>query len=138
MIWWSRVLRWPQYSFPPFRITICECLQRIRIGEQISLVRFVLHKLHQLFELKVTCLIPFAWTLQHKILIFPQILEERMKVTWPLTARETVVHYVLFEYLQDGLVVVVASTVVTWSGWIHHFIKCSFLFTFVFGYVILN
>jgi hypothetical protein len=36
-----------------------------------------------------------------------------VKVTWPLTARETVVHYVLFEYLQDGLVVVVASTVIT-------------------------
>ncbi|KAJ6300314.1 hypothetical protein OIU76_021174 [Salix suchowensis] len=64
---------WPQYSFPPFRITICECLQRIRIGEQISLVR--------------------------------------VKVTWPLTAREAVLHYVLFEYLQDGLVVVVASTI---------------------------
>ncbi|KAJ6316533.1 hypothetical protein OIU78_019753 [Salix suchowensis] len=63
---------WPQYSFPPFRITICECLQRIRIGEQISLVR--------------------------------------VKVTWPLTAREAVLHYVLFEYLQDGLVIVVAST----------------------------
>ncbi|KAL9336440.1 hypothetical protein Peur_070928 [Populus x canadensis] len=69
---------WPQYSFPPFRITICECLQRIRIGEQISLVR--------------------------------------VKVTWPLTARETVVHYVLFEYLQDGLVVVVASTISDLEG----------------------
>uniref|UniRef100_A0A6M2F7W8 START domain-containing protein n=1 Tax=Populus davidiana TaxID=266767 RepID=A0A6M2F7W8_9ROSI len=69
---------WPQYSFPPFRITICECLQRIRIGEQISLVR--------------------------------------VKVAWPLTARETVVHYVLFEYLQDGLFVVVASTISDLEG----------------------
>nr|APR64125.1 hypothetical protein [Populus tomentosa] len=69
---------WPQYSFPPFRITICECLQRIRIGEQISLVR--------------------------------------VKVAWPLKARETVVHYVLFEYLQDGLVVVVASTISDLEG----------------------
>ncbi|XP_034915608.1 uncharacterized protein [Populus alba] len=69
---------WPQYSFPPFRITICECLQRIRIGEQISLVR--------------------------------------VKVTWPLSARETVVHYVLFEYLQDGLIVVVASTISDLEG----------------------
>ncbi|KAJ6425679.1 hypothetical protein OIU84_026286 [Salix udensis] len=69
---------WPQYSFPPFRITICECLQRIQIGEQISLVR--------------------------------------VKVTWPLTAREAVLHYVLFEYLQDGLVVVVASTISDLEG----------------------
>ncbi|KAB5519602.1 hypothetical protein DKX38_023921 [Salix brachista] len=74
----SGMCRWPQYSFPPFRITICECLQRIRIGEQISLVR--------------------------------------VKVTWPLTAREAVVHYVLFEYLQDGLVVVVASTISDLEG----------------------
>jgi hypothetical protein len=28
-----------------------------------------------------------------------------------MTAREAVVHYVLFEYLQDGLVVVIISTV---------------------------
>ncbi|KAF9664847.1 hypothetical protein SADUNF_Sadunf16G0060600 [Salix dunnii] len=74
----SGMCRWPQYSFPPFRITTCECLQRIRIGEQISLVR--------------------------------------VKVTWPLTAREAVVHYVLFEYLQDGLVVVVASTISDLEG----------------------
>ncbi|KAJ6994323.1 hypothetical protein NC653_017218 [Populus alba x Populus x berolinensis] len=69
---------WPQYSFPPFKITICECLQKIRISEQISLVR--------------------------------------VKVTWPMTAREAVVHYVLFEHLQDGLVVVIISTISDLEG----------------------
>ncbi|CAK7342107.1 unnamed protein product [Dovyalis caffra] len=69
---------WPQYSFPPFKITVCECLQKIRIREQISLLR--------------------------------------VKVTWPLTAREAVLHYVLFEYLQDGLVVVIASTISDLKG----------------------
>ncbi|KAJ4825774.1 hypothetical protein Tsubulata_015913 [Turnera subulata] len=31
---------WPQYAFPPFKITISKCLQKIRIGEHISLLRF--------------------------------------------------------------------------------------------------
>ncbi|KAH8504846.1 hypothetical protein H0E87_012187 [Populus deltoides] len=78
---WEAILYrkwWPQYSFPPFKITICECLQKIRISEQISLVR--------------------------------------VKVTWPMTAREAVVHYVLFEHLQDGLVVVIISTISDLEG----------------------
>ncbi|KAJ8752373.1 hypothetical protein K2173_004009 [Erythroxylum novogranatense] len=32
---------WPQFSFPPFKITDCRCLQKVRISEQLSLVRFV-------------------------------------------------------------------------------------------------
>ncbi|KAG8646934.1 uncharacterized protein LOC110622327 isoform X3 [Manihot esculenta] len=64
---------WPQISFPPFKITNCKCLQKVQIGEQISLVR--------------------------------------VKVTWPLSAREAVVHYFLFEYLKDGLVVVLLNTI---------------------------
>ncbi|KAJ9184595.1 hypothetical protein P3X46_004307 [Hevea brasiliensis] len=64
---------WPQISFPPFKITVCKCLQKVRIGEQICLVR--------------------------------------VKVTWPLSAREAVVHYFLFEYLKDGLVVVLSNTI---------------------------
>lgn len=38
-------------------------------------------------------------------------MEERVKVTWPLTAREAIVHYLLFEYLQDDLIVVLTNTV---------------------------
>jgi hypothetical protein len=34
-----------------------------------------------------------------------------MKLSWPLSAREAVVHYFLFEYFQDDLVVVLLNTV---------------------------
>ncbi|KAJ9181268.1 hypothetical protein P3X46_009414 [Hevea brasiliensis] len=73
--WESNLYRkwWPQIIFPPFKITISKCLQKVRIGEQISLVR--------------------------------------VKVTWPLSAREAVVHYFSFEYLKDGLVVVLVNTI---------------------------
>ncbi|TXG58107.1 hypothetical protein EZV62_015936 [Acer yangbiense] len=64
---------WPQSSFPPFKIMSCQCLQKVRIGEQISLVR--------------------------------------VKVTWPLSAREAIVHYFLFEYIQDDLIVVLMNTI---------------------------
>ncbi|GLT38518.1 hypothetical protein SLA2020_127620 [Shorea laevis] len=64
---------WPQSSFPPFKITACECLQKVRIGEQISLVR--------------------------------------MKVAWPLSAREALVHYFLFEYFEDDLIVILLNTI---------------------------
>ncbi|KAE8125254.1 hypothetical protein FH972_020085 [Carpinus fangiana] len=64
---------WPQSSVPTFKIISCKCLQKVRIGEQISLVR--------------------------------------MKLSWPLSAREAVVHYFLFEYIQDDLVVVLLNTI---------------------------
>lgn len=34
-----------------------------------------------------------------------------MKVSWPLSTREAVVHYFLFEYFQDDLIVVLLNTV---------------------------
>ncbi|XP_065867001.1 uncharacterized protein [Euphorbia lathyris] len=64
---------WPHITFPPFKITMCKCLQKVRIGEHISLVR--------------------------------------VKVTWPLSAREAVVQFFLFEYLKDGLVVVLLNSI---------------------------
>ncbi|CAN1144221.1 hypothetical protein LINPERHAP2_LOCUS13980 [Linum perenne] len=64
--------RWSQVIMPPFKISACKCLKRIRIGEQISLVR--------------------------------------VKV-WPLQAREAVIHYVLFEYLKEGIIIVLMNTV---------------------------
>ncbi|GLT44960.1 hypothetical protein SLA2020_188310 [Shorea laevis] len=64
---------WPQFSFPNFKITTCECLQKVRIGEQISLVR--------------------------------------MKVAWPLSAREALVHYFLFEYFEGDLIVCLLNTI---------------------------
>ncbi|KAF3442773.1 hypothetical protein FNV43_RR16690 [Rhamnella rubrinervis] len=64
---------WPQSTIPTFKILSSKCLQKVRIGEQISLVR--------------------------------------VKVSWPLSAREAVVHYFLFEYLEDDLVVVLLNTI---------------------------
>lgn len=36
-----------------------------------------------------------------------------MKVPWPLSAREALVHYFVFEYLQDDLVIVLTNSVIT-------------------------
>ncbi|XP_038903792.1 uncharacterized protein LOC120090292 [Benincasa hispida] len=64
---------WPQFSLPSFKILTSKCLQKIRIGEQIALVR--------------------------------------VKVSWPLSTREIVVHYFLFEYFQDDLIVVLLNSI---------------------------
>lgn len=64
---------WPQSTIPTFKILSAKCLQKVRIGEQISLVR--------------------------------------MKVPWPLSPREAVVHYFMFEYFQDDLIVVLLKSV---------------------------
>ncbi|XP_011094193.1 uncharacterized protein LOC105173956 isoform X1 [Sesamum indicum] len=40
-----------------------------------------------------------------------QILLVRMKVSWPLSSREVLVHSFAFEYLQDGLVVVLLNSI---------------------------
>ncbi|KAB2066166.1 hypothetical protein ES319_A09G140700v1 [Gossypium barbadense] len=69
---------WPQSSFPPFKVTSSTCLQKIRIGEQIALVR--------------------------------------VKVAWPLSAREALVHYFFFEYFQDDLIVILVNTISDVSG----------------------
>nr|KYP49463.1 hypothetical protein KK1_028810 [Cajanus cajan] len=64
---------WPQSTIPTFKILSTECLQKVRIGEQLSLVR--------------------------------------VKVSWPLSLREAIVHYYLFEYFQDDLIVVLTNSV---------------------------
>ncbi|KAF5473964.1 hypothetical protein F2P56_005910 [Juglans regia] len=64
---------WPQFSVPTFKMICGKCLQKVRIGEQISLVR--------------------------------------MKVPWPLSTREAIVHYFMFEYFQDDLIVVLLNTI---------------------------
>lgn len=45
------------------------------------------------------------------ICIFTHV-EERMKISWPVSAREALVHYVTFDYKQDGLTVVLLNTVI--------------------------
>ncbi|KAK4392017.1 hypothetical protein Sango_1979500 [Sesamum angolense] len=64
---------WPQILIPTFKVVSSRCLQRVRTGEQISLVR--------------------------------------MKVTWPLSSREALIHYFAFEYFQDDLVVVLLNSI---------------------------
>ncbi|KAL0337090.1 UNVERIFIED_CONTAM: hypothetical protein Scaly_1984100 [Sesamum calycinum] len=64
---------WPQIVIPTFKVVSSRCLQRVRTGEQISLVR--------------------------------------MKVTWPLSSREALIHYFAFEYFQDDLVVVLLNSI---------------------------
>ncbi|KAK7337338.1 hypothetical protein VNO77_17905 [Canavalia gladiata] len=64
---------WPQFTIPSFKVIEADRLQKVQIGEQISLVR--------------------------------------MKLPWPLSTREAIVHYYLFEYFQDDLVVVLLKTV---------------------------
>lgn len=38
-----------------------------------------------------------------------------MKVSWPLSVREALVHYFAFEYFQDDLVVILVNTVRLWN-----------------------
>ncbi|PSS23553.1 Protein phosphatase [Actinidia chinensis var. chinensis] len=63
---------WPQFTIPTFKILSSERLKKVRIGEQISIVR--------------------------------------MKVSWPLSAREAVVHFFEFEYFQDDLIIVLMNS----------------------------
>lgn len=42
---------------------------------------------------------------------FFKFLEERVKLSWPLSTREAVLHYFLFEYFQDDLIVVLLNSV---------------------------
>ncbi|KAI3832511.1 hypothetical protein MKW98_002057 [Papaver atlanticum] len=64
---------WPQFNFPTFKIIESKCVQKVRIGEQIALVR--------------------------------------MKVAWPLSAREVVLHYFEVEFLEHDLIIVVLNSV---------------------------
>ncbi|KAL6336182.1 hypothetical protein AAG906_011064 [Vitis piasezkii] len=64
---------WPQFTIPTFKVVASKCLQKIRVGEQIALVR--------------------------------------MKLSWPLSAREAVVHYFEVEYFQDGLIIVLLNSI---------------------------
>lgn len=64
---------WPQFNIPTFKVTYSETVKKIRMGEQISLVR--------------------------------------MKLSWPLSTREALVHYVTIDYFQDGLIIVLLNSI---------------------------
>ncbi|CAN6381524.1 unnamed protein product [Urochloa humidicola] len=63
----------PQYNLPTFRIDQSGCLKKVRIGEEICLVR--------------------------------------MKVPWPVSEREALLHYFELEYLKEDLVIVIMKTI---------------------------
>lgn len=46
--------RWPQFNIPTFKVTSSEIVKKIRMGEQISLVRFV--KLHKVLIFLKLCI----------------------------------------------------------------------------------
>ncbi|KAM0024676.1 putative START-like domain superfamily protein [Helianthus debilis subsp. tardiflorus] len=64
---------WPQFNIPTFRIISSECVKKVRMGEQISLLR--------------------------------------MKLSWPVSAREALVHFVNLDYFQDDLIIVLLNTI---------------------------
>ncbi|KAI7728689.1 hypothetical protein M8C21_019060 [Ambrosia artemisiifolia] len=64
---------WPQFHIPAFKITYSECVKKVRMGEQVSLVR--------------------------------------MKLSWPLSTREALVHYVTLEYFQEDLIILLLNTI---------------------------
>ncbi|XP_074577023.1 uncharacterized protein LOC141833465 isoform X1 [Curcuma longa] len=64
---------WPQYKLPTFKIIMSECLHKVRVGEEISLVR--------------------------------------VKVPWPVSDREALLHYFEIEYLKEDLILVLINTI---------------------------
>ncbi|MQM04709.1 hypothetical protein Taro_037501 [Colocasia esculenta] len=64
---------WPQFNIPTFKIIMSTCLQKVRVGEEISLVR--------------------------------------VKVPWPMSEREALLHYFELEYFEEDLVLVLLSTI---------------------------
>ncbi|KAK9699251.1 hypothetical protein RND81_08G163000 [Saponaria officinalis] len=73
---WETALypRWfPEMLIPTFKVVAAKSLQKVMIGEEISLVR--------------------------------------VKLSWPMSSREAVLHYFEFEYLEDGLVIGLINTI---------------------------
>ncbi|KAJ1276020.1 hypothetical protein BS78_05G181800 [Paspalum vaginatum] len=73
---WESALykKWfPQYNLPTFRIDQSGCLKKVRIGEEICMVR--------------------------------------VKVPWPVSEREALLHYFELEYLKEDLVIVIMKTI---------------------------
>lgn len=63
----------PQYNLPTFKVAQSGCLKKVRVGEEISLVR--------------------------------------VKVPWPVSEREALLHYFELEYLKEDLVIVIMKTI---------------------------
>lgn len=48
--------------------------------------------------------------------LFIRYLEERVKVPWPVSEREAILHYFELEYLKEDVVIVIMKTVRTFSS----------------------
>jgi hypothetical protein len=48
--------------------------------------------------------------------LFICYLEERVKVPWPVSEREALLHYFELEYLKEDVVIVIMKTVRTFSS----------------------
>ena len=48
--------------------------------------------------------------------MFIRYLEERVKVPWPVSEREALLHYFELEYLKEDVVIVIMKTVRTFSS----------------------
>ncbi|CAD6253499.1 unnamed protein product [Miscanthus lutarioriparius] len=78
---WESALykKWfPQYNLPTFRIDQSGCLKKVRIGEEICMVR--------------------------------------VKVPWPVSEREALLHYFELEYLKEDVVIVIMKTLSDLDG----------------------
>jgi len=94
--------RFPQYNLPTFRIDQSGCLKKVRIGEEICLLRLVVDYLF------ITLLLSIYSDLAN---FFIRYLEERVKVPWPVSEREALLHYFELEYLKEDVVIVIMKTV---------------------------
>ncbi|KAH0460351.1 hypothetical protein IEQ34_011014 [Dendrobium chrysotoxum] len=91
---------WPQYNVPTFKIIASLCLQKVRIGEEISLIRQ--NKGHILYMCSCLCFLVLTFTCIK--------FQERVKVPWPVSDREAVVHYFEIEYFKEDLILVLIKT----------------------------
>ncbi|EAZ18777.1 hypothetical protein OsJ_34304 [Oryza sativa Japonica Group] len=83
----------PQYNLPTFKVAQSGCLKKVRVGEEISLVSWIF----SLMDVVTNICIHY--------------LEERVKVPWPVSEREALLHYFELEYLKEDLVIVIMKTI---------------------------
>ena len=105
---------WDYFS-PGFHNTICQLLKLLN---QVAWKRFGLVKkflwsgwLKAKFLLRVLSYSLNLTFCSVEANFFIHYLEERVKVPWPVSEREALLHYFQFEYLKEDLVIVIMKTV---------------------------
>lgn len=54
-----------------------------------------------------------------------------MKLSWPVSAREALVHFVSLDYFQDGLIIVLWNSVITHISEIFNFLPITYYAIFI-------